>query len=74
VTESPYSELFAASPFPAVVSRLHDHTVLAVNRRAAEIIGIPQRDALGLSVTDYYVDRDERIQGARAHRKRVTAT
>jgi PAS domain S-box-containing protein len=69
VTESPYSELFDASPFPAVVSRLHDHIVLAVNARAAEIIGIPQRAALGLSVTDYYADREERIQLAERLRR-----
>jgi PAS domain S-box-containing protein len=50
------------SPFPAVVSRLDDHTVLAVNARTSEIIGIPQRDAVGLSVSDYYVDPAERIQ------------
>jgi PAS domain S-box-containing protein len=62
--EPVYSQLFDASPFPAVVSRLHDHTVLAINARTAEIIGIPQREALGLSVTDYYVDPAERVQVA----------
>jgi PAS domain-containing protein len=41
--EGLYSQLFDVSPFPAVVSRLHDHTVLAINARTAEIIGIPQR-------------------------------
>jgi PAS domain S-box-containing protein len=60
--ESLYAELFEASPFPAVVSRLRDHTVLAINRRTSEIIGIPQRDAVGVSVSDYYVDPSERLE------------
>jgi len=59
---SGYSQLFHLSPFPAVVSRLHDHTVLAINARTAEIIGIRERDAVGRSVSDYYVDPSERAQ------------
>jgi PAS domain S-box-containing protein len=81
--EGLYAQLFAQSPFPAVVSRLRDHTVLAVNARAAEIVGIPIADAVGLSVTDYYVDpstrlqlntqleRDGRADGLRLHIKRA---
>jgi PAS domain S-box-containing protein len=68
-TENPYSQLFDVSPVPAVVSRLHDHTVLAINVRASEIIGIRQRDAVGLCVTDYYVDRAERIELAERLRR-----
>jgi PAS domain S-box-containing protein len=60
--ESPYPQLFDVSPFPAVVSRVHDHTVLAINARTSEVIGIPQRDAVGLSVSDFYVDPSERVQ------------
>ena len=56
------ARLFELSPFPTVVSRLHDHTVLAINERAAQLIGIPQSEASGLAVTDYYVDPSERIQ------------
>ena len=59
---SPYPQLFDVSPFPAVVSRIHDHTVLAINARTAEVIGISQRDAVGLSVTDFYIDPAERGQ------------
>ena len=51
--ESLYSYLFDVSPFPAVVSRLRDHTVLAVNARTSEVIGIAQREAVGQSVSDY---------------------
>jgi PAS domain S-box-containing protein len=56
-----YSDLFDWSPVPAVVSRLADHTVLAVNARTSEIIGVPQADAVGLKVTDYYVDPADRL-------------
>ena len=41
--ESPYPQLFNVSPFPAVVTRVHDHTVLAINARTSEVVGIPQR-------------------------------
>ena len=60
--EGVFAQLFDLSPFPAVVSRLHDHTVLAVNARTSELFGVPQREAVGLSVTDYYVDPSERLR------------
>ena len=56
----PFFHLFDVSPFPAVISRLGDHTVLAINVRTAEIIGLPQQEAIGRPVTDYYVDPAER--------------
>ncbi len=60
--ENPYEQLFDVNPFPAVVSRLSDHRVLAINARTAELIGVPQSEAPGLIVTDYYADPSERIQ------------
>src|SRR5215216_6103376 len=58
----PYSQLFDVSPFPALVSRLADHAVLAVNARTSEVIGISPRDAIGRAVTDFYVDPAERVE------------
>ena len=52
--------LFDASPFPAVVTRLADHVVLAINQRTSELFGIPQADAVGRHAPDYYVDPHER--------------
>ena len=60
--EQPYRVLFDVSPFPAVVSRLQDHTVLAINARTAEVIGVDQAHAIGLSVSDYYIDPSNRTQ------------
>jgi PAS domain S-box-containing protein len=58
-----YAQLFELSPFPAVVSRLRDHTVLAVNASTIELIGnAGPRDAAGVSVSDYYVDPSHRVQ------------
>src|SRR4051794_497582 len=54
------AHLFDVSPLPAVVSRLADHTVLAINSRTAEMFGVSPSDALGLKVTDYYVDASNR--------------
>jgi PAS domain S-box-containing protein len=58
--DSHLAHLFDLSPFPAVVSRLRNHTVIAINQRASEVVGIAQRDAIGVPVTDYYVDPAER--------------
>ncbi len=54
------AHLFDLSPFPAVVSRLADHTVLAINARTSELFGVPQNEAFGQRVTDYYVDPSKR--------------
>jgi PAS domain S-box-containing protein len=80
--DSRYRLLFDVSPFPAVISRLRDNTVIALNERTAEIMGVSQQDAIGRQVTDYYVDpsqrhalaerlrRDGRADGLRFHLKR----
>ncbi|HEX7087650.1 MAG TPA: PAS domain S-box protein [Vicinamibacterales bacterium] len=60
--EGLYSKLFDLSPFPAVVSRVSDNLVVAVNAHASEVIGIPQDEAIGVSVSDYYVDPAERAE------------
>jgi PAS domain S-box-containing protein len=57
---SPFEQLFDISPFPAVVSRLRDQTVVAVNKRTSELFGIPHAEAVGLITTDYYVNPADR--------------
>ena len=52
--------LFDASPFPAVVTRLADHVVLAINQRTSEVFGVSQADAVGRHAPDYYVDPQAR--------------
>ncbi len=54
--EAVFAHLFDVSPFPAVVTRLGDHTVLAINQYTSEIFGVPQAEAIGQSVLPYYVD------------------
>ena len=67
--DGPLAQLFDVSPFPAVVSRLRDHTVLAINQRTSEVVGIAQRDAAGVPVTDYYYDPAERLELAERLRR-----
>lgn len=55
-----FFQLFDASPFPAVVTRLRDHIVLAINQRTSDVFGIPQDEALGRHAPDYYVRPEER--------------
>jgi two-component system, sensor histidine kinase and response regulator len=56
----PFEQLFDISPFPAVVSRLGDKTVLAINKRTSEMFGIPHAEAVGRVTTDYYVNPADR--------------
>ena len=62
---SPFEQLFDISPFPAVISRLRDNTVIAINKRNSETFGISQADAIGQTTTDYYADLShrERLRG-----------
>ena len=55
-----FAELFTVSPVPAVVSRLHDHVLVAVNARAADVLGVSPQAALGRRVTDFYVNPADR--------------
>ena len=57
---SPFEQLFDISPFPAVVSRLRDQTVIAVNKRTSEMFDIPHAEAVGRITTDYYVNPADR--------------
>ena len=59
--DSLFFELFDASPFPAVVSRLRDHIVLAINQRTSHVFGIAHDDAIGKHAPDYYVNPTERL-------------
>ena len=55
-----FQQLFDISPFPAVVSRLRDQAVIAINKRTSEMFGFSQTDAVGLFTTDYYVNPADR--------------
>jgi PAS domain S-box-containing protein len=53
-------ELFDASPFPAILSRLADDVVIAVNRKALEIVRMSASDVVGHRVTEFYTNPEER--------------
>ena len=53
-------ELFDASPFPAILSRLTDDVVIAVNRKALEIVRVAASDVVGHKVTEFYTNPRER--------------
>jgi PAS domain S-box-containing protein len=57
---SPFEQLFDISPFPAVISRLRDNTVIAINKRNVETFGVSQADAVGQVTTNYYADLSHR--------------
>ena len=57
-----YAQLFELSPFPAVVSRLDDYRVLAVNRSAVDVVGVRPADVLGQPTSGYYADPAQRLE------------
>jgi PAS domain S-box-containing protein len=59
-TSTDLRELFDASPFPAILSRLADDVVIAVNRKALEIVRVSASDVVGRKVTDFYINPEER--------------
>jgi PAS domain S-box-containing protein len=54
--ESQWARLFDVSPFPAVITRVRDQVVLAINQYTADLFRVPQQEAIGQSVLPYYVD------------------
>lgn len=60
--EALFAHLFDVSPFGAVVTRLRDHIILAINQYTSEIFGVPQSEALGQSVLPYYVESAARVR------------
>ena len=57
---SPFEQLFDISPFPAVITRLRDNSVIAINKRNSEMFGISHKDAVGQTTTSYYADISHR--------------
>src|SRR5262245_54830596 len=64
-----FARLFDVSPYPAVVTKLSDHTILAINQHTSEIFGVAQDAARGQSVLPYYVDPKARERLAEAVRR-----
>jgi PAS domain S-box-containing protein len=66
--DAAYAQLFDLGPLPAVVTRLGDNTILAVNQAAADLVGVPQRRIVGQSVLVFYADpgaRDRLVEAIR---------
>jgi PAS domain S-box-containing protein len=64
-----FARLFNVSPYPTVVTRLRDHTILAINQYTSEIFGVAQDVARDQSVLSYYVDPSARERLADAVRR-----
>ena len=76
------AHVFDVSPVPAILSRLRDHTILAINQYTSELFDVAQDQARGQSLFDYHADaeavralaevvrRDFRADAVRLHLKR----
>ena len=67
--ETLFARLFDVSPCPTIVTRLQDHTILAINQRTSSLFGVPHDEALGQSVLPYYVDSSVRERLAETVRR-----
>ena len=66
----PLPDLFDVSPMPAVISRVRDNIIIAINKRTAELFEVSQEDAQGVRISDYYANPVERAQLAeRIHKE-----
>lgn len=54
-----------STPFPIIITRKSDNSVLYINKCSESQFKISQREAMGLCATDYYVDADARKHLAR---------
>ena len=54
--------LFDAIPVPAVVSRVADDVVVALNAEAAQLANVAVGDVVGRAITDFYVDPADRAR------------
>lgn len=59
-SEERFRLMVEAAPFPMIVTRLADHTVLYTNPRASERFGLSQQEAIGKKVFDFYVQPEHR--------------
>jgi two-component system sensor histidine kinase/response regulator len=59
---APLPDLFDSGPMPAVISRISDNTVVAINVRTAELFEVTQKDLAGARVSDYYANPIERAK------------
>ena len=53
-------QLAELAPFPFILSRTGDHTIVLINQRAASLLKVPVAAAIGRPATDYYADEDLR--------------
>jgi PAS domain S-box-containing protein len=59
---APLPDLFDVGPMPAVISRISDNTVVAINTRTAELFELSPEGVVGARVSDYYANPIERAK------------
>lgn len=61
-SEERYRNLLESAPFPVVVTRISDGTVIYINQRAAERFLVPQEQAPGRLAPNFWEDPEQRSQ------------
>ncbi|MEI7893806.1 MAG: diguanylate cyclase [Myxococcales bacterium] len=60
MAEGRFRVMVDVAPFPLVLTRLADHTVFYINHWASALFGMPQQEALGKQVIEYWTDASNR--------------
>lgn len=66
--EERYRLLLETAPFPVIITRISDSTVVYINHRAALRFGVPQDEAVGRQAPDFWqapTDRSRMVQDLR---------
>jgi PAS domain S-box-containing protein len=58
--EQQYRRLIEAAPFPVVITRFSDNTLLYINQAASELFKVSMDDVVGRKAVDFYDDPRER--------------
>ncbi|MCA1915126.1 hypothetical protein, partial [Methanospirillum hungatei] len=61
-----YATLLESSPFPAVIFRVSDLKIIALNVRAADLFRVLKEKAVSKSMLDFFVSPDD-LQDIMAH-------
>jgi len=61
-SESRYRALLESAPFPVVITRVRDSSVVYINQRASVCFQVPQEEAPGRFAPDYWVEGGQRIK------------
>lgn len=62
ISEENYRSLIDLAPFPVVITRLSDSTIIMINQRTAKLFSIDPSTVVGEEVQNFYANPDDRVE------------